>query len=181
MFADPLLHEGWVCCAGCRGCGRGASTQAACRVAHHARLLHRLHAETYHLPYITRVPRPQVLEWLDHGSRTADGAHLIDTKAEGKPRFDLIFLDIMMQRSNGEDVCRRLRAAGITTPVVAATGNGVKEDLDRYREAGFSTVMLKPFSSSTVADMLCTLLPSHGPQLAPVRSHSRGDAKATPA
>ena len=54
------------------------------------------------------------------------GLVLLDGMAPGRPRIDAVFLDIMMQRSNGEDVCQRLRAAGILTPIVAATGNGMK-------------------------------------------------------
>ena len=104
----------------------------------------------------------------DPDNRTADGLHLVDP-ATGR-RFDLIFLDIMMQRSNGEEVCQQLRAAGIKTPVVAATGNGVKEDLDRYSGAGFSSVLLKPFSSTTVTGVVRALVPC----TAPVMSDATG-------
>ena len=100
----------------------------------------------------------QLLAVLDkHGSASGTGG-LPDSEQDGGREWDLIFVDICMQRSNGEDVCRRLRAAGVRTPLVAATGNAVREDLERYTAAGFSTVMLKPFNGTTVADMLRSLL-----------------------
>ena len=101
-----------------------------------------------------------MLELLDkHGDvRASDTGGLPDTERDDGREWDLIFLDICMQRSNGEDVCRRLRAAGVRTPLVAATGNAVREDLERYRAAGFNTVMLKPFNGSTVADVLRSLV-----------------------
>lgn len=92
---------------------------------------------------------------LDGGKRSADGSKLVDEHGHA---WDVVFLDIMMQRSNGEDVCRRLRAAGITTPLVAATGNGVQADVDRYGEAGFDATMLKPFNADKVAANLRGLL-----------------------
>ena len=104
----------------------------------------------------------QLLAVLDkHGGTCAsDKGGLPDSERDDGREWDLIFLDICMQRSNGEDVCRRLRAAGVRTPLVAATGNAVREDLERYTAAGFSTVMLKPFNGSVVADVLRSLVVS---------------------
>ena len=95
----------------------------------------------------------------DSSRRSADGSSLVDGKGRA---WDMVFLDIMMQRSNGEDVCRQLRAAGITTPLVAATGNGVKADIDRYQEAGFNATMLKPFHADKVAAVLRRQLRGRG-------------------
>ena len=108
----------------------------------------------------------QLLSLLDATDGVVDnGRHLFD--AENGQRIDAVFLDIMMQRSNGEEVVKALRQRGITTPVVAATGNGVQEDLDRYGQAGFSGVLLKPFLASTVADLLRTLVVTDGKEVAP--------------
>ena len=100
----------------------------------------------------------QLLEALERQGRVSDTGGLHDTERDDGREWDLIFVDICMQRSNGEDVCRRLRAAGVRTPLVAATGNAVREDLERYTAAGFNTVMLKPFNGSTVADVLRSLV-----------------------
>ena len=91
---------------------------------------------------------------VEAGGVSDDGKSIVDTSGEALRPVNVVFLDILMQRSNGEDVCKTLRGRGLVTPVVAATGNGLREDLERYQEAGFSGVLLKPFSSSTVADVL---------------------------
>ena len=110
----------------------------------------------------------QLVSLLDkHGDvRASDTGGLPDAERDDGREWDLIFLDICMRRSNGEDVCRRLRAAGVRTPLVATTGNAVREDLERYTAAGFSTVMLKPFNGEAVADALRSLV-----------SRSRDDAR----
>lgn len=100
----------------------------------------------------------ELTDLVTTGEVDSTGAFLVDDQATGRPRFDLVFLDIMMQRTNGEQVCKELRAAGIRTPIVAATGNGMQEDIERYLQAGFTRVMLKPFSSATVAALLRELV-----------------------
>ena len=49
------------------------------------------------------------------GSSTGKGA--------SAPPFDLVFMDILMQRANGDDTCRALVAAGLSIPVFAMTAN----------------------------------------------------------
>ena len=93
----------------------------------------------------------------------SDKGGLPDDGQEDSRDWDVIFLDICMQRSNGEDVCKQLRAANVRTPLVAATGNAVQEDLARYTAAGFNTVMLKPFNGGTVADVLRSLVVKDAP------------------
>ena len=117
----------------------------------------------------------QLMELVNGGSVTPNARHIVDSDSEGKPLVSVIFLDIMMQRSNGEDIVKALRASGIRTPIVAATGNGVKEDLERYEAAGFTSVLLKPFSSQTVADLLRSVLAE-----ANSLPSSDGGAAATP-
>ena len=36
--------------------------------------------------------------------------------------FDVVLLDIQMKRMNGDEVCRRLRALGLSLPIIATTG-----------------------------------------------------------
>ena len=46
---------------------------------------------------------------------------------------------------DGYEVCRRLRAAGLTsTRIIALTGYGQDEDRQRALEAGFDEHMVKP-------------------------------------
>lgn len=66
-------------------------------------------------------------------------------KATGKEPV-CVLMDIVMKRVDGETACRRLRRAGYAFPIVAATANASSADRARYLEAGFNTVLTKPFS-----------------------------------
>jgi CheY-like chemotaxis protein len=54
----------------------------------------------------------------------ADGEHGYALARSGKP--DLIILDLMLPRMSGYELCRKLRAEGVTTPIVMLTARGVK-------------------------------------------------------
>ncbi|MFB0516358.1 MAG: response regulator, partial [Candidatus Neomarinimicrobiota bacterium] len=43
--------------------------------------------------------------------------------------IDLIILDVMLPRKNGDEICRDLRAGGIETPIIMLTSR--KEELDK--------------------------------------------------
>ena len=60
--------------------------------------------------------------------------------------FDLIVLDLMMPQEDGLSICRRLRAAGNTTPIVMLTAKG--EEVDRIvgLEMGADDYLPKPFN-----------------------------------
>lgn len=61
-------------------------------------------------------------------------------------RFDLIVLDIMLPGIDGFEVCRRLRAEEITTPILVLTAKS--EELDKVHglEIGADDYLTKPFS-----------------------------------
>lgn len=60
-----------------------------------------------------------------------------------------------MARMSGEDTCRDLRERGFTAvPIIAATGNASEVDMARYREAGFTDIIVKPFSARQLAEVL---------------------------
>ena len=59
---------------------------------------------------------------------------------------DLILLDWLLPDFSGVEVCRRIRASGITTPIVMLTGqDGVQERVEAL-DSGADDFMLKPFS-----------------------------------
>ena len=59
---------------------------------------------------------------------------------------DLILLDVMMPKMSGLDVCRRMRADGITTPVIMLTAKGGEIDRVLGLELGADDYVTKPFS-----------------------------------
>ena len=58
---------------------------------------------------------------------------------------DLIVLDIMLPRKNGFDVCRDVRQAGVTTPILMLTARGQTVDKVVGLKLGADDYLTKPF------------------------------------
>jgi len=87
----------------------------------------------------------RVLRRRGHEVRTAyDGAAAARTVDEHGA--DVVLLDIGLPGVNGYEVARQIRDApgGDRVLVIAVTGWGQREDLDRSREAGFDAHLVKP-------------------------------------
>jgi len=59
--------------------------------------------------------------------------------------FDLIILDLMLPKMNGNDVCRDLRNAGIQTPILMLTAKGETIDKVVGLKLGADDYLTKPF------------------------------------
>ncbi len=59
---------------------------------------------------------------------------------------DLVLLDIGLPDIDGFEVCRRLRAAGYTMPIIILTARGQEVDKVRGLELGADDYVTKPFS-----------------------------------
>ena len=59
---------------------------------------------------------------------------------------DLIILDIMLPRMSGYELCRKLRAEGVTTPIVMLTARGDEADRVVGLDLGADDYITKPFS-----------------------------------
>ena len=60
--------------------------------------------------------------------------------------YDLIVLDIMLPGMNGFEVCRRLRQASVTTPILFLTAKSQEIDKVLGLELGADDYVTKPFS-----------------------------------
>ncbi len=86
--------------------------------------------------------------------------------AEGKP-FDLVFLDIMMPRKDGQAALREIRefeeASGIFAPdvckVVMTTALGDAKNVMGAFRSQCEGYIMKPFSKKAIGDLLHKLLP----------------------
>jgi DNA-binding response OmpR family regulator len=74
----------------------------------------------------------------------ADGDSGYRLAIEKKP--DLLILDIMLPKLSGIEVCRKLRAEGIMTPVLMLTARGEESDRVLGLDLGADDYMTKPFS-----------------------------------
>src|SRR5687767_3551086 len=61
-------------------------------------------------------------------------------------RPDVVVLDVMLPDLDGFDVCRRLRADGVHTPVLFLTARDATEDKVRGLTLGGDDYLVKPFS-----------------------------------
>ncbi len=59
--------------------------------------------------------------------------------------FDLIILDLMLPQKNGLDVCRDIRARGVTTPIIMLTAKDQLLDKVLGFKLGADDYMTKPF------------------------------------
>ena len=61
-------------------------------------------------------------------------------------RHDLVLLDVMLPDVTGTEVCRRMRAMGIRTPVLFLTARDATEDKVAGLTVGGDDYVSKPFS-----------------------------------
>lgn len=67
---------------------------------------------------------------------------------------DLILLDIGLPSMNGYEVAIRLRGDGVRAALIALTGYGQAEDIERAVKAGFDAHAAKPLELSKLQEML---------------------------
>jgi DNA-binding response OmpR family regulator len=96
-------------------------------------------------------------------------------QALGEP-VDLILLDIMLPGMNGYDVCRRLREAGRSTPVIMLSARGEEVDKVLGLELGADDYITKPVGVRELLARVKAVLrrAPEGPDPAPVPGESEG-------
>ena len=109
-----------------------------------------------------RLLLEQTLEELeDEGVElliAADGAEALEIIQEERP--NLVFLDVMMPRMNGLDVCHAVKhELGLhDVYVVMLTAKGQEFDRQRGHEVGADTYVTKPFDPDDLLDMAVEVL-----------------------
>ena len=68
----------------------------------------------------------------------------------GVNKYDLILLDINMRGINGFEVIQRIRAKGLTTPVMVLSGRKEDQDALYGLEIGADDYIIKPFNPVTL-------------------------------
>ena len=99
----------------------------------------------------------QILEAEGFATELApDGPTGLQKALEGD--FDAVTLDIMLPGMNGYDVCRRLREAGVATPVLMLTAkDGEYDEADAF-DVGADDFLRKPFSAIVLVARLRSLI-----------------------
>jgi PAS domain S-box-containing protein len=97
----------------------------------------------------------RVLAFYGHEARAAyDGGSAIEMCESFRPQVAV--LDIGMPVHNGYEVARHLRACrGRDLRLIALTGWGADDDVQRARDAGFDAHLTKPVDPGTLNEMIC--------------------------
>lgn len=75
-------------------------------------------------------------------------------KAAEQGAFALIIMDCQMPIMDGIEATRRIRAAGIETPIIAMTANFDGSDRERCLTAGMNDFITKPVDFGLLLDVL---------------------------
>jgi two-component system OmpR family response regulator len=86
--------------------------------------------------------------------RTGDGALRMARAVE----YDAVVLDLMLPGLDGVEVCRKLREAGVWTPVLMLTARDGVEDRVAGLDAGADDYLVKPFSFAELLARLRALV-----------------------
>ncbi|MEN8113157.1 MAG: response regulator transcription factor [Actinomycetota bacterium] len=85
-----------------------------------------------------------------------DGGRGLEAVIQDPP--DIIVLDVMMPFVDGLEMCRRLRAKGISTPVLMLTALGQVSDRVDGLDAGADDYLIKPFALDELLARIRALL-----------------------
>lgn len=93
--------------------------------------------------------------------------------------YDLVVLDLMMPKKDGFEVCKSVRALGITLPILVLTARDTTEDKVLALDSGGDDYLVKPFSFEELLARIRALL--RRPQTALGTELKSGDIILKPA
>jgi DNA-binding response OmpR family regulator len=85
-----------------------------------------------------------------------DGTKGYEMAAGGS--YDVIVLDLMLPGMDGFEICRRVRADGVQTPILMLTARGAVEDRVAGLSGGADDYLIKPFAMEELLARIAALL-----------------------
>ncbi len=106
----------------------------------------------------------EIRELLEFDIRSS--GYFVDTASNGMEglhkalnnTYDLILLDVMMPKMNGFDVCKNIRNAKLSIPILMLTAKGTIEDKTSGFDCGADDYLVKPFDIQEVLLRIRVLL-----------------------
>jgi len=94
-----------------------------------------------------------ILDKLGYDTIVAnDGQDAVKQVQEKDPV--LVVMDIQMPKMNGYDAAKSLRDLGFKKPIIAVTASVLSNEQENCRNAGIDDVLIKPFKSSEIEEVL---------------------------
>ncbi len=114
-----------------------------------------------------------------HGAKvvtTASADDAIDRCV--RERYDLILLDLHMPRTDGYEICRKIRThtSNHNSVIVALTADAGADEIRLAQEVSMNAIMLKPLHENMIQEIIDTHLDSHALQSAQHRFAAQHDA-----
>lgn len=107
---------------------------------------------------VRRVARV-TLEKAGYAVLTAeDGAVGLDLLEQHQAIISLVLLDMGMPTMNGKEVLDRVRASGISVPIVVCSGYSEPEVLRQFAGSEFTAFIQKPFRAKELPDRVGKVL-----------------------
>jgi DNA-binding response OmpR family regulator len=94
-----------------------------------------------------------------------------------KRDIDLIVLDLMLPKMNGEEVCRSLRETGVNTPILILTSRKEEASKVLVLELGADDYVTKPFSLLELQARIKAVLRRGTPNVEKVNEYSFGSVR----
>ena len=109
--------------------------------------------------------RFELLDVLTSGGFDARAcASAWEARREIESGYDLVLLDVGLPDGDGLELCRELRRAGDSTPVIVVTAHGEPERIVRGLDTGADDYLTKPFDSAELLARVRSVMRRAGPK-----------------
>jgi CheY-like chemotaxis protein len=85
-----------------------------------------------------------------------DGLAAVEAFAQNRKQIEVIILDVVMPKLNGEEACRKIREMDPQIPIIIASGYSFEETTARFKTTEFNGFLQKPFKLKELIEQINT-------------------------